>query len=127
MRRHTSPFALLVSTLSLLVVGCGDDGSTRTGIDAPAAGLDGPVSTIDAPPVTVDAPAGNACTGAAYDPCTAAGQCLSGNCKLFSSAGIQVCTQACSAANPCPMQNGAAVPCNNMGVCRPQTANTCTR
>lgn len=66
------------------------------------------------------------CTGKAYDSCTTGSQCMSNNCKLFSQANITVCTQACSATVPCPPQNGQPVPCNNMGVCRPNAANACT-
>ncbi len=65
------------------------------------------------------------CTGVVFDACTSNTQCMSMNCKLFSGDGIQVCTQACSAATPCPMQNGAATTCNNMGICKPAAANAC--
>jgi hypothetical protein len=70
-----------------------------------------------------------ACTNAAYDPCTAAGDCTSGQCQLFQQAGIQICTQTCTPGDPttCPQQNGQAVPCNNMGICRPPAANACMR
>ena len=73
--------------------------------------------------------AGAACTNAAYDPCTSAAQCTSGTCTLFEQAGFQVCTQTCTPGDPttCPQQNGQPVNCNNMGICRPQAANTCTR
>jgi hypothetical protein len=81
---------------------------------------------IDAPASQIDAPPGNACTGAVYDSCTMASQCTSGNCKLFSGDGFQVCTQACSAANPCPTVNGIAGTCNNMGICKPAQAHACT-
>ena len=75
----------------------------------------------------IDAPGGAACTGAIYDPCTSNTQCMSGNCRLFMGDGIQVCTQACSAAMPCPMAGSTAVACNNMGICKPPAANNCTR
>ena len=70
-----------------------------------------------------------ACTGAAYDPCTDATQCTSGSCQLFQQAGIQVCSTTCTPGDPttCPMQNGVAQMCNNMGICRPAAANDCTR
>jgi hypothetical protein len=70
-----------------------------------------------------------ACTNVAYDPCTSADQCASGNCQLFQQAGIQVCTTTCTPgdATTCPQQNGQPVSCNNMGICRPAAANTCTR
>jgi hypothetical protein len=91
------------------VVACGDDGSP-----SPSDG----------------GGSGSACTNALYDPCTDASQCMSGNCRMFNmpSPGIQVCTQACSAGTPCPMQNGQAVECgSNSNVCRPTAANNCTR
>src|SRR5437763_14343988 len=54
------------------------------------------------------------CTGAVYDPCTGPTQCMSGQCQLFNGAGIQVCTQACTAGDntTCPTQNGVAATCN---------------
>lgn len=78
---------------------------------------------------TVDGGTAAACTNAAYDPCTTAAECASGNCQLFQQAGIQICTQTCTPGDPttCPQQGGQPVPCNNMGVCRPAAANTCTR
>ncbi len=78
-------------------------------------------------PKPIDAPAGVKCTKALYDPCADNTGCLSANCKLFNGAGFQVCTQACSAAMPCPAQAGQAAPtCNNMGICKPVAANACT-
>jgi hypothetical protein len=70
-----------------------------------------------------------ACTNAVYDPCTSPDQCTSGNCQLFQQAGIQVCTQTCTPgdATTCPQQDGQPASCNNMGICRPLAANTCTR
>lgn len=110
---------LLGIAIACALAACtGDDGSPSPTIDAP--------TTIDAPS-NIDAPPSTMCTGAAYDPCTAPNQCMSGNCRAFMQAGIQVCTQSCDANNPCPMQNGQAVPCNNMGLCRPNAANSCTR
>lgn len=108
--------------VSCFLAACSSDG--KTSIDAPIATVDAPVAVVDG--ATPDSPAANKCTGLLYDSCTANTGCMSNNCKLFSSAGIQVCTQACSASNPCPAQNGAAIPCNNMGVCRPNAANSCT-
>ena len=72
---------------------------------------------------------GVACTNAAYDPCTSPSQCTSGVCQLFSGSGFQVCTQSCTPgdATTCPQQNGMPVQCNNMGICKPAAANTCTR
>jgi hypothetical protein len=67
-----------------------------------------------------------ACTGAVYDPCTDNTQCMSGNCKTFAAAGIEVCTQTCTPGDntTCP---GTGATCNNMGICKPAAANTCTR
>lgn len=101
---------------------CKDGGSgppDAAPIDTPSGG-DGAVtdSSIDA--------LANVCTGLLYDSCTTNAQCASNNCKLFNGAALQICTQACSASVPCPAQNGVAVACNNMGVCRPNAANTCT-
>ena len=70
-----------------------------------------------------------ACTGAAYDPCTEAAQCMSGSCQLFQQAGIQVCTTTCSPgdATTCPTYNVMPAQCYNMGICKPPGANSCTR
>ena len=70
-----------------------------------------------------------ACTGAVYDPCTGPAQCTSDMCQLFNGAGIQVCTQACTPGDntTCPQQNGAPATCNNMGICKPNAANSCMR
>ena len=122
---------LLFAGLALGLLACGGDDSTDSTdatdvppIDSPTA-ADAPV-TPDAP-ATPDAPSGTACTGALYDPCTMATQCTSGNCKLFAGNGFQVCTQACSAGTPCPTTNGIAATCNGSGICKPASANTCTR
>jgi hypothetical protein len=85
------------------------------------------------PPSPTDAALGDdaaalpACTGAAYDPCTDNSQCDSQNCRLFMGQGIQICTQACDAQNPCPAFDGQAVPCNMMGRCDPKMQNMCMR
>ncbi len=42
------------------------------------------------------------CTGVVFDSCTTAAGCMSGNCKLFEDALIQVCTTTCSSTMPCP-------------------------
>jgi hypothetical protein len=70
-----------------------------------------------------------ACTNAIYDPCTDASQCTSGKCQLFMQQGFQVCTQTCTPGDntTCPTQNGQPAACNNMGICKPAAANTCTR
>lgn len=110
---------VFVGVLGLAAIGsaCGDDGSPSPG---DASGSDAAGS---------DAGSANACTNALYNPCTGVAQCTSGNCRMFNmpSPGIMVCTQACAANNPCPMQNGVAVECTNAGVCRPPAANNCTR
>lgn len=115
----------LSAVLLVTVVGCGDDGGTNPKPPDAAIAGDAPI-LIDAP-TTVDMPSGNACTGAAYDPCTDNTQCMSNQCRVFGSAGLQVCTQDCNAGMPCPDQNGQPVQCNGMGRCRPDVANTCTR
>ena len=69
--------------------------------------------------------ASTVCGGQLYDGCTADDQCESGLCKLYSNRMVQVCTQPCSATNPCPSQNGVATTCNNMGLCRPEAPNAC--
>lgn len=92
--------------------GCSsDDGKSEPPVDA----------KVDAPP---GAPA---CTGAVYDPCTTAGQCMSGNCRLFMQDNLQVCTQTCTPGTACPMAGATAVTCNNSGFCKPPAANNCTR
>jgi hypothetical protein len=76
----------------------------------------------------VDAASGPPCTGAIYDPCTSNDQCTSQQCHVYGTAGLQVCTQACSATVPCPNDtSGAAVTCNMMGNCKPAVANNCHR
>lgn len=94
-----------------------------------ACGDDGQPSPIDSGGSGSDAGSGTACTNALYDPCTDPSQCMSGNCRMFNmpSPGIQICTQACSASAPCPMQNGQAVECTMAGVCRPPAATSCMR
>jgi hypothetical protein len=81
-------------------------------------------TTVDANPLAPDAPT---CTGKTYEPCTDATQCTSGMCHLYMGTAIQVCTQACSASNPCPDYNGMPVTCNMMGNCKPPAALACTR
>ncbi|MDX2093996.1 MAG: hypothetical protein SFX73_39565 [Kofleriaceae bacterium] len=117
----------LLAVIAVALGACGDDGgSPPPAADAPSA-VDAPApidgGAVDAPPIDGG---GAACTGAAYDPCTGNGDCMSGNCRVFQGAGLQVCTQTCDGSNPCPTQNGQAVHCNGMGICRPQTANACT-
>src|SRR5690242_15353519 len=83
---------------------------------------------VDAGTMTDGSAGGPACTGALYDPCTDSTQCMSGNCHLFNGAGLKVCTTACSASTPCANDvTGAPGFCNNMGICKPVKANSCTR
>lgn len=100
-----------LALLFVLAIGCGGDdgGGSQT------------------PDAAIDAPTGTACTGAVYDPCTDNTQCMSNMCRVFGSAGIQVCTESCTPGTACPMAGGVAVTCNNMGFCRPPAANACTR
>ena len=78
-------------------------------------------------PVIPDAdPSAPLCTGVVYDNCIASTSCDSNNCKLFSQDAIQVCTQACDAANPCPNDaSGSPGSCNNKGICKPSRGNAC--
>ena len=78
-----------------------------------------------APSSASDQPLESACSGQLYDPCTSDDQCTAHLCKLYSTREVQVCTTTCSASEPCPSQNGTAVTCNNMGLCRPDAPNTC--
>ena len=79
-------------------------------------------------PPAPDAATGPPCTGAVYDTCATSDQCMSMSCHLYNGAGLQVCTQACSAAMPCPNDAaGQPVACNPMGNCKPSIANTCHR
>jgi len=128
--------SLLVAVL--LVAGCtvGDPGpgggtgtGTGTGTGGGGGGGGGGGATPDAGVTDTDGGAAAACTGAVYDPCTDASQCQSGMCQLYQQAGIQVCTQTCTPGDSttCPMQNGQPAQCNNMGLCKPAAANSCTR
>lgn len=99
MRKSDLVIAFGVAVAAILGSACGDDGSPS--------------------------PADGGGSSALYDSCTDGSQCMSGNCRMFNmpSPGIQVCTQACSSSNPCPMQNGQAVECTNASVCRPMAPN----
>jgi len=66
------------------------------------------------------------CTGVVYDSCLSNTGCMSMSCKLYEDIPIQVCTQTCDAATPCPMvATGVAGKCNNRGLCKPAAANAC--
>jgi hypothetical protein len=94
------------------VLGCGGCGGSST----PAA------------PDASDPVAGPPCTGAVYDTCATNDQCGSQLCHLYNAQALQICTQVCSAAMPCPNDaSGAAVACNQMGNCKPAVANNCHR
>lgn len=120
----------------LLATGCivGDSGDPGTGGggETGGGGTGGGGGTAD---MLIDAGAGSgsgsgaACTGAAYDPCTDNTQCTSNKCQLFNGSGIQVCTTTCTPGDSttCPIQNGQAATCNNMGICKPNAATACTR
>lgn len=66
------------------------------------------------------------CAGVVYDSCLSNTGCMSMNCKLYEDIPIQVCTQVCDAATPCPMDaTGVQGKCNNRGLCKPAAANAC--
>lgn len=122
---------LALGFVSLLLCSCGS--SSTPPADAPAGQPDAPTMMKDGPS-QIDAPkmmdAGlMACTGMLYDACNpAASNCMgTTTCKTFSGNGFSVCTQTCSAANPCPAQGGQAAQCNGMGICKPNAPNAdCT-
>jgi hypothetical protein len=109
----------------LLVAGCTVGAPTTS-----TGGGDGSAD-VDAGTSGTMADGGSAatCTGAVYDPCTDGSQCQSGTCKLFQQAGIQVCTQSCTPGDnsTCPDLDGQPAQCNNMGICKPPGARSCTR
>lgn len=73
----------------------------------------------------VDEGKGLVCSMALYEKCGDEHDCESGLCKFFAGDNITVCSQACSADNPCPELNGAAVECNGQGICKPPAAIEC--
>jgi hypothetical protein len=94
----------ILLSIAIALAGCGGGGGT-----IPDADLSLPV-----------------CTGVVYDNCSNNTQCMSQNCHLYSKDAIQVCTQSCSASNPCPNDvNGTPGQCNNMGICKPSKGNAC--
>jgi hypothetical protein len=77
-------------------------------------------------PVPDADPTAPLCTGAVFDNCTGNTGCDSQNCHLFEADAIQVCTQACSASQPCPNDaTGSPASCNNKGICKPARGNAC--
>lgn len=64
-----------------------------------------------------------ACTGALYDTCTNEHECASQDCRVFGEE--QACTQACSAATPCPDLDGEPATCNVGGICEPPHVRVC--
>jgi hypothetical protein len=80
---------------------------------------------------TADATA-RACDGRAYDLCTdtaGATDCMSGlTCRFYMQQNFTICSPLCDANTPCPPdENGAAVACNQMGRCRSNAPNSCTK
>lgn len=73
----------------------------------------------------VDEGNGPVCSKALYDVCITEHDCMSGLCHNFSGDGFQVCSQTCSAGEPCPDQAGVAATCNGMGICKPVMATDC--
>jgi hypothetical protein len=109
----------LILLVACLGVGCGTGASDEERQDVDAQQVVDPDAASDAAPQV-------ACTGTVYDACTDNTQCASQNCHLFAQDGIQVCTQACDAATPCPDFGGEPGFCNMKGICKPAGANACT-
>jgi hypothetical protein len=116
---------IVISVLAFVLTACPGNSNTPV-IDAPGTHPDGS-SHVDANTQGdgasgVDA-AKLACTGNLYDACNPlASNCKAGTtCKTFNGSNFSVCTQTCGT---CPMQNGQAVACNNMGVCKPSAPNS---
>ena len=114
--------ARFLFVFALIACGSVDDGSTDSdGVNSSESNDNGATLNTGVNPDV-------ACTGAVYDPCASNSQCMSGMCHLYSGAGFQVCTQACSATMPCPNDSsGATIACNQMGNCKPTVPNNCTR
>ena len=71
-----------------------------------------------------------ACDGRIYDLCTDTtnhSDCMQGLvCRFQTQQNITICTPACDAATPCPLdENGGQPTCNKMGYCRTEVANAC--
>ncbi len=74
---------------------------------------------------------GGACTMSLYDPCVDEHNCGSAElCQTFGDVtpGIEVCSEGCTTATPCPNDStGAAATCDTtVNLCRPAKANACT-
>src|SRR4051812_7039830 len=96
-----------VLSLVLVLAACGGDDGQAAQPDAAGGG-------------------GPACTGALYDNCVNTTDCMSQNCHFYQQSNFTICTQACSASNPCPNDSsGQPGVCNNMGICKPAAANNC--
>jgi hypothetical protein len=78
----------------------------------------------DTPPEIDADPRGPKCPGDLYDLCLEEHDCMSNSCPNFASAGIQVCSQACTDTMPCPDSPMGPATCD-MGHCRPPVANHC--
>jgi hypothetical protein len=89
--------------LAFLVIACGDSGGSST----PDGGM------------------GAKCTGALYDKCAGAGDCMSGTCGSTPALGM-FCTRACTPSEMCPMAGDVTVTCSNMGFCTPTATNSCS-
>ena len=64
------------------------------------------------------------CTGALYDTCTNEHECMSNDCRPIG--GTEMCTQACSAALPCPAEiDDTPVTCGAGGICEPSKPHVC--
>jgi hypothetical protein len=74
----------------------------------------------------VDTGNGPVCSMALYDTCQSEHDCMSMQCTNFPSAMVQICTQGCSAAVPCPADiNGVVPPCDASGYCLPTDPVDC--
>lgn len=79
------------------------------------------VQSGSSPSVTPD-PTAPAAPGAGIfgDACVSPQNCQSGMCALDSATSQQFCTQACSAANPCPASGECVATGNGSSVCAPR-------
>ena len=89
--------------LAFLVISCGDSSSSSQ----------------------PDAGSGGKCTGALYDKCSSATDCMSGTCEETPALG-KFCTRACIPSQTCPTSGDVTVVCSNMGFCTPLATNDCS-